>query len=114
MTTLQEALSLLRIPQSEVLKLQAVKTLKEAHDAQETFYAVVKKARRARALELHPDRGGDLEAMKAMNAGADVLMRVRIQLTQRVQPRPVQYVVVNMTTGWATDATTTGSTIFNW
>ena len=79
---------------------------------------VVEQAYRRAAMKHHPDRGGDAEMMKIINAGLEVLRKDKAQydalLHQALNPAPV---VVRFYYGYGMDGTSnyyTSATVTSW
>lgn len=98
------------ISREEFYKIQGVQSKEELEKVLENLKRLAKVSWKKKAMELHPDRGGDAEEMKKLNAlwnrakGLKVLVRPR--------PQPVTFVTVHyssssgfyggggVTTGW--------------
>lgn len=65
--------------------LQGAKTLEEANTRIEALKGAIRKSFRKAAFDLHPDRGGDEEAFKRLNA---IMQAVEAMEAYRQPPRP--------------------------
>lgn len=112
--TLQDILESFDVPSSELMRLQSARSIPEA---QEVFDDLKKQAKvnwKKKAMELHPDRGGDIEEMKKLNALWNRVKGLRIIPHQRpvFQPAVVR-VYVNYNT-WGGTGTSTTTTTGSW
>ena len=78
----------------------------------------IKKVYRKLALIHHPDRGGDQERMKLINAAYDILSKRKNEYDARLrQARRPAVVIIRHTyygPGAGTDSTSTGSGVWGW
>jgi hypothetical protein len=100
--SMDEVLSTLEISPKEIEEI-ASSHRPDWESANNAFKILVKSKRKKLAREIHPDKGGDIEKMKAVNQYADLLIR-NVRLGPRPQPRPqfIRVVVTNINTGTGT------------
>ena len=72
------------------------------------YQKAIKKAYKLAAIKCHPDKGGDSEKMKKINAAFDRLKTVKMT------PPVERVVVVNLSPMWGWGSSTTSSTTFGW
>ena len=76
--------------------------------------AEIKTAYRRLMLQRHPDKGGDVEMAKQINAAYDMLTKKQPAPVPVVRPQPVVVRVVRMYGYAANDATAGGTVWVNW
>jgi hypothetical protein len=105
-----EALAVLGCPPPP--SLQGCRSRQEAEDRLQAWKdGPVRTAYKARAKECHPDRGGDEDAMKRLNAAKALCDDLHVQARRPPQPQPV---VVVVRTGWHSTGATTSATGAGW
>lgn len=84
------------VPQEELLRLQDAKSKEEMEEVLDHLKRLTKVIWKKRAMELHPDRGGDLEEMKKLNALWNTVKGLKVKATPPPVMRvPVTFVLVN-------------------
>ena len=109
--SIEEALDKIELKDKSILaKMYNARSFKEANEAVEELYSIVKKQRKKLAKKYHPDIGGDEEKFKKINDICDKLLTIKAE----PQQRRVSSFTVIVRTGEYYDTKTTSSTSTAW
>jgi len=86
-----------------------VRSFGEAQALVDQFQAFLDSRYKKMALEAHPDRGGDEEQMKAINAARTILKSLKPEPIRPVMPSIIVRFYSSPSGMWNTSTTTTGA-----